>query len=106
LRVRTAAGIGGEPAASLEPAAGRLATIAIAKGELTMTDAKDFDTECTAFIRGKERYVFLWRIGQQNEVFRYCGRFAANPELSLTWYDAAVIAARVREYLRQQGVEP
>lgn len=71
-----------------------------------MTTDRDFDTECTAFVRGTERYVFFWRIGQQAELYRTLGRFAANPELSLSWYDAAMVTQRVRSYLRSQGLTP
>ena len=41
-----------------------------------------------------ERYVFLWQTGQRADLLRTFGRFAADPELSFSWEDAAVLAAR------------
>lgn len=49
--------------------------------------------------RGGEHYVWVWRDDQSSEVIRSFGRFASNPELSFTWYDAAVLAKKVREEL-------
>lgn len=43
-----------------------------------------------------ERYVFSWRDEHRAELLRTFGRFAANPELSFTWYDAAIMSQRVR----------
>ena len=50
-----------------------------------------------ALVKGNERYVFLFDDSQRDEVLRQFGRFASNPDLSFTWYDAAVLAKRVRE---------
>ena len=44
-----------------------------------------------------ERYVFMYHDGRESEVLQTCGRFATNPELSFTWFDAAALAKRVRE---------
>jgi len=50
-----------------------------------------------ALVKGNERYVFLFDDSQRDEVLRQFGRFASNPDLSFNWYDAAVLAQRVRE---------
>ena len=50
-----------------------------------------------AMIKGNERYVFLFDDDNRTEVLRQCGRFAANPELTFSWYDAAVCSRRIRE---------
>ena len=50
-----------------------------------------------ALVKGNERYVFLYDDASRDEVLRTLGRFASNPDLSFTWYDAAVLAPRVRE---------
>lgn len=49
------------------------------------------------YVKGEERYSFLWDTEQQPEVLRQFGRFASNPDLSFTWYDAAVCSQKVRE---------
>ena len=49
-----------------------------------------------ALVKGDEQYVFLYYDGQRSDVLRMLGRFAANKELSFTWYDAAVLSQKVR----------
>jgi hypothetical protein len=34
---------------------------------------------------------------QKTEMLRTLGRYAADPELSFSWYDAAVLSQKVRE---------
>jgi len=58
------------------------------------------DANVAALVKGNERYVFLWTDACRAEVLRTLGRFASNPELSFTWYDAAVLSRRVREAAR------
>ncbi len=58
-----------------------------------------------ALIKGNERYVFLYDDASRAETLRTLGRFASNPELSFTWYDAAVLSQKIRQesqrHLRQ-----
>ena len=46
---------------------------------------------------GSERYIFLYDDGNQREILRTLGRFASNPDLSFTWYDAAVLSQKIRQ---------
>ena len=50
-----------------------------------------------ALVKGEERYVFLFDNNSRCELLRQFGRMASNPDLSLTWYDAAVLSKRVRD---------
>lgn len=50
-----------------------------------------------ALVKGNERYVFLFDDDNRVEMLRQFGRFAANPELTFTWYDAAVMSQKVRQ---------
>jgi hypothetical protein len=50
-----------------------------------------------ALVKGEERYVFLFDDDNRVETLRQIGRYAANPELSFTWYDAAVISQKIRQ---------
>ena len=50
-----------------------------------------------ALVKGEERYVFLYKDECRSEVLRTLGRFASNPDLSFTWYDAAVLSQRIRQ---------
>lgn len=47
-------------------------------------------------VKGAERYAFVWRDDQRPELLRVLGRFASEPELSFTWYDAAVLSEQSR----------
>lgn len=44
-----------------------------------------------------ERYVFLYDDEHRAECLRVFGRFASDPELSFTWYDAAALSQRLRQ---------
>ena len=50
-----------------------------------------------ALIKGRERYVWLYTDDNRRETLRQIGRAAADPELSLTWQDAAVLSAKLIE---------
>lgn len=51
-----------------------------------------------SLVKGQERYIFLVddtpvRIG---EALRTMGRFASDPDLSFSWYDAAMLSQKLR----------
>lgn len=50
-----------------------------------------------ALVKGEERYVFLFDEASRTEALRVLGRYASNPELSFSWYDAAVLSQKIRE---------
>lgn len=50
-----------------------------------------------ALLKGEERYVFLYDDRSTDQILQTLGRYAADPELSFTWYDAAVLSQRVRQ---------
>lgn len=55
------------------------------------------DINVLALVKGEERYVFLFDDDHRAEVLRVLGRYASNPELSFSWYDAAVLSQKVRQ---------
>lgn len=55
------------------------------------------DINVLALVKGVERYVFLYDDDSRAEALRVLGRFASNPELSFTWYDAAVLSQKIRQ---------
>lgn len=61
------------------------------------------DINVTALVKGNERYVWFWRDANRREMFASLSRFAANPELSFTWYDAAIVAQKIREAENKHG---
>src|SRR5262245_16613204 len=60
------------------------------------------DINVLALIKGKERYIFLYDDSQRAEALRMLGRHASNPELSFSWYDAAVLSQKIRQEERQR----
>jgi len=55
------------------------------------------DINVLALVKGCERYVFLYDDDSRAETLRVLGRYASNPELSFTWYDAAVLSQKIRQ---------
>lgn len=60
------------------------------------TDAAPPIINVVALIKGPEKYVWLYTAENRAEALRSIGRFASNPELSFTWYDAACVSKRIR----------
>ena len=63
------------------------------------------DIKVIALIKGTEQYVFLYDENSRAETLRTLGRYASNPELSFTWYDAAVLSQKIRQESLQQARE-
>ena len=59
------------------------------------------DINVLALVKGSERYVFLYDDSSRAETLRTLGRFASNPDLSFTWYDAAVLSQKIRQESRK-----
>lgn len=55
------------------------------------------DINVLALVKGDERYVFLYDDDHRAETLRTLGRYASNPDLSFTWYDAAVMSQKIRQ---------
>ena len=55
------------------------------------------DINVLALVKGEERYVFLFDDDSRAAALRVLGRYASNPDLSFTWYDAAVLSQKIRQ---------
>jgi hypothetical protein len=64
------------------------------------------DINVLALVKGEERYIFLFDDSHRTEALRTLGRFASNPELSFSWYDAAVLSQRIRQSVEQPSAVP
>ena len=58
-----------------------------------------------ALVRGEEQYIFMFDEANRTETLRMLGRYAADPNLSFTWYDAAVMSQKVREMLPAKSIQ-
>lgn len=63
------------------------------------------DINVLALVKGSERYIFLYDDERRAEALRTLGKFASNPELSFTWYDAAVLSQKIRQTAQQAARE-
>lgn len=59
--------------------------------------AVDHDINVLALVKGPERYIFLFDDRHRTETLRTLGRFASNPDLSFSWFDAAVLGQKVHQ---------
>ena len=60
------------------------------------------DINVLALVKGEERYIFLFDDSHRAEALRTLGRYASNPDLSFTWYDAAVLSQKIRKIAATQ----
>ncbi len=72
---------------------------------LTRHRSVTHDINVLALVKGEERYVFLYDDERKSEALRTLGRFASNPELSFSWYDAAVLSQRIRQSVAESSQE-
>jgi len=63
------------------------------------------DINVLALVKGEERYVFLYTESNRAEMLRALGRYASNPDLSFSWYDAAVLSQKIRQESQMQAKE-
>lgn len=48
-----------------------------------------------------ERYFFLYDDEHKSEALRTLGRWASNPDLGFSWYDAATLSAKIRDMAKE-----
>ena len=72
-------------------------TTSLTSISLTRHRSVTHDINVLALVKGEERYIFLYDDERKSEALRTLGRFASNPELSFSWYDAAVLSQRIRQ---------
>jgi len=64
------------------------------------------DINVLALVKGPERYIFLFDDNNRSETLRTLGRYASNPELSFSWYDAAVLSQKIRQATPHSNPQP
>ncbi len=67
-----------------------------AKGVAAMGE----EVNVLALVKEDQRYIFLYDEVSVDELLQTLGRYAADPELNFSWYDAAVMSQRVRALRR------
>ena len=61
------------------------------------------DVNVLALVKVSERYVFLYDDNSSEQMLQSLGKYAADTELSFTWYDAAVLSQKVRRQRTEQA---
>jgi hypothetical protein len=56
-----------------------------------------------ALVKGDERYVYVYDDHSRRLLLDAFQAHAADPELSLNWYDAAALARKAQEQAAQSG---
>jgi hypothetical protein len=69
-------------------------------------DVSREDINVLALVKGSERYIFLFDDSSRAETLRVLGRYASNPDLSFSWYDAAVLSQKIRQHLAAPPTKP
>lgn len=54
-----------------------------------------------ALVKGAERYVYVYDDDSRQRLLEAFREHAADPSLSLTWFDAAVLGQKAREQAEQ-----
>lgn len=60
--------------------------------------------EVVALVKGRERYVFVYTEQNRTGILRTLGRYASEPDLSFSWYDAAVLSQKIRRRNQQKTI--
>jgi len=58
-----------------------------------------------ALVKDGERFVFLYDESSIASLLQTLGKYAADPELSFSWYDAAVLSQKVRRLQKQSHID-
>jgi hypothetical protein len=56
-----------------------------------------------ALVKESERYIFLYDDDSPSALLQTFGRYASDPDLSFSWYDAAVLSQKVRKLRRDDA---
>ena len=57
----------------------------------------DREINVLALVKGEERFVFLFDDANRDDTLRQLARFAADPDLDFSWYDAAMLSRKIRD---------
>lgn len=57
----------------------------------------DKEINVLALVKGEDRFIFLFDDVNRDETLRQLARFAADPELDFSWYDAAMLSRKIRD---------
>ena len=56
-----------------------------------------------AIVRREQRYMWVYDSKHQADVIRSMSRYACDPDLDFTWYDAAMLTQKVRKQVKEES---
>jgi hypothetical protein len=59
-----------------------------------------------ALVKGRERFVYVYDDASHPDLIAALRDHAADPDLSLSWFDATVLTTKAREQVRANQPEP
>lgn len=57
----------------------------------------DKEVNVLALVKDGHRFVFLYDDSSKDRLLQTFGEYAADPELTFSWYDAAVLSQRIHQ---------
>lgn len=48
-------------------------------------------------VKNEHRFIFIYDDANRNETLRQIGRFASDPQLQFSWYDAALLSKKMKQ---------
>lgn len=63
----------------------------------------DRSVNVLAMVKDGQRYVFMYDDNSFDDLLQTLGRYAADPELNFSWYDAAVMSQKVRKLQKRNA---
>ncbi len=66
-------------------------------------DRMDTEINVLALVKGDEKFLFLFDDRNRDETLRQLARFAANPEIDFSWYDAAMLSRKIRDAVPEEA---
>ncbi|TWT35349.1 hypothetical protein KOR34_02400 [Posidoniimonas corsicana] len=74
-------------------------------GGLNRTGVEPTGVLTIDYLRGGERYRFVFRAGQRDQVRRLLARYAGDPSLAFSWYDAVKVGSMIKQGEQAQPSE-
>ena len=59
-----------------------------------MNSSKDINI--VALAKQNQQYIFLFKDKNEGKALQQLGKFACNPQLNFSWYDAAICSQKIR----------
>jgi len=64
---------------------------------LTTTRSVMDEINLITLITADQRFVFVFTDATKDETLRHLARFAANPDIPFSWFDAALLSRKIRD---------